>query len=338
MYRADTATAMHAKPLTPMRSVVKAGALGAVIVVLFPLWLAQLAITRVRSARRSPDPVEIPRVDLATTDLRTVMSRRTPVIIGGLTDSLDLSVVPDVDGLRRIADEHPPSFAVKTHRDEAPYFLYRGDYGAELDHVSTMDLEEFLSFMFEREQEPGTCTYRLFGVGELGGRIGDIVDDVARRLSERTDATPDRQASGLWIGSRGVVTPLHHDAWTGLLFQFHGAKRVRMFAPTDRANLYFSSPLRPRSVWSRLPGRSSDADLREFPRFRRATPHDAQLNPGEVLFIPPYWSHEIEALEANISMPFRFTAGAREYLDPGFLVPAIEIFDSKFVQPRVVVK
>ncbi len=30
-------------------------------------------------------------------------------------------------------------------------------------------------------------------------------------------------------------------------------------------------------------------------------------------------------------MPFRFTTSVREYLDPGFLMPAMEIFDSKFV-------
>jgi hypothetical protein len=33
-------------------------------------------------------------------------------------------------------------------------------------------------------------------------------------------------------------------------------------------------------------------------------------------------------------MPFRFTTSMREYLDPGFLVPAMEVFNSKFVQPR----
>jgi len=323
---------------TTLRSIPRAIALGLVIIVLFPLWLGQLVLTRLRTARRTPSRIGIPRVDLATTDLSTVMKGRTPVIIAGLIDSLDLTARPDLDGLRRLASDRPASFRVKTHRNDAPYFLYRGDYGAEVDHVSTMDLDQFLEFMFDHEQVPGTCTYRLFSVADLDGTIGAIVDDVAVGLERHTDATPDRQASGLWIGSRGVVTPLHHDAWTGLLFQFHGAKRVRMFAPNDRANLYFSSPLRPRAVWSRLPGRSSDADPDEFPLFSRATPHDAQLNAGEVLFIPPYWSHEIEALEANISMPFRFTTGVREYLDPGFLVPAIEIFDSNFVRPRTVVK
>jgi hypothetical protein len=313
-------------------------ALGALIALLAPLWAAQLAISRIRTARRAPSPMEIPRVDIAETDLQTLMKRRTPVIIRGLIDSLDLDLVPDLAGLRSLAADDPPPFRVKTHCDHSPYFLYRGNYGAQLHDITEMHLDEFVPFMFEAEQAAGTCTYRLFGVSDLSGRVGDIVDDIARRLGERTDATPDRQASGLWIGSRGVVTPLHHDAWTGLLFQFHGSKRIRMFSPGDRANLYFSSPREPRAVWSRLPGRSADADLAEFPRFAHATPHEGQLEAGEVLFIPPYWSHEIEALEANISMPFRFTTGVREYLDPGFLVPAMEIFDSKFVHPRTLQK
>ena len=323
---------MRAKLPTTPRAIAVAMALTGLIAVLLPLWAVQLAISRIRTARRTPHPVDIERVDISETDLRTVIQRRTPVIITGLTEVLGLDLVPDLDGLRALADDDPSPFRVRTHRDHSPFFLYRGDYGAELDHSSTMRLDEFVDFMFGREQAPGTCTYRLFSVSDLDGRVGDIVDDVADRLAARTDLTPDRQASGLWIGSRGVVTPLHHDAWTGLLFQFHGAKRIRMFSPTDRANLYFSSPFEPRSVWSRLPGRSAETDVNEFPRFARATPWDGQLEAGEVLFIPPYWAHEIEALEANISMPFRFTTGLREQLDPGFLIPAIEVFDSKFIE------
>lgn len=320
-------------PSSP-RAILMAIGLTGLIALLWPLWAVQLAISRVRTARRTPAPVDILRLDIADTDLRSVMQRRTPVIISGLTASLDLDLLPDLDGLRQLADDNIQPFRVKTHRDHSPYFLYRGDYGAELDHTSDMDLDEFSRFMFDAEQATGTCTYRLFSVADLDGRVGGIVDNISDRLAERTDATPDRQASGLWIGSRGVVTPLHHDAWTGLLFQFHGAKRIRMFSPGDRANLYFSSPRQPSAVWSRLPGRSADTDLSEFPRFAHATPHEGRLEAGEVLFIPPYWSHEIEALEANISMPFRFTTSMREYLDPGFLVPAMEVFNSKFVQPR----
>ncbi len=329
---------MPLRPPPKLRSIVTPVALAALIVVLFPLWVLQLAISRLRTRRRRGASVDIPRVDIASTDLQTIIDRRTPVIITGLVDDLGLDPVPDVDGLRALASTEPPAFRVQVHRDHAPYFLYRGDYGAELDHVEEMRLDEFVRFMFDDEQAPGRCTYRLFRVEELDGRVGAIADDISARLAERTDATPDRNASGLWIGSRGVVTPLHHDAWTGLLFQFHGAKRIRMFAPSDRGNLYFASPLSPRDVWSHLPGRTADTDRDEFPRFAHATPHDGRLEAGEVLFIPPYWSHEIEALEANISMPFRFTSTVREMLDPGFLTPAIEIFDSKVVRPRTLQK
>ncbi len=320
-------------PTSP-RSIFLAVALAGLIALLWPIWVAQLAISRLRTARRSSTPIDIARIDIENTNLRAVMARRTPVIISGLTASLDLEVLPDLDGLHKLADDDLAPFVVKTHRDHSPFFLYRGDYGAELDQTNDMHLDEFVEFMFDAEQAPGTCTYRLFAVSDLGGRVGSIVDNISDRLAQRTDCTPDRQASGLWIGSRGVTTPLHHDAWTGLLFQFHGAKRVRMFAPRDRVNLYFTSPRKPNEVWSRLPGRSADTDLDEFPRFANATPFEGELAAGEVLFIPPYWSHEIEALEANISMPFRFVASAREYLDPGFLIPAIETFDSKFLQRR----
>ena len=325
-------------PRTPRQLAIAVGLVG-LIALLTPLWFAQLAMSRLRTTRRQQTVGDVPRVDIADADLDALIKARRPVVITGLIDSLDLDVVPDVDGFRSLGrDGAVAPFTVKTHRDTAPFFLYRGDYGAELDHATTMQLDEFADFMFDNEQAPGTCTYRLFGVNDLDGRVRAIVDDIAARLRPLTSIVPDPRASGLWIGSRNVVTPLHHDAWTGLLFQFHGAKRIRMFAPADRANLSFSSPWSPTAVWSTLPGRSAEADPDRFPRFANATPFDATLESGEVLYIPPFWAHEIEALEPNISMPFRFKAGPREYLDPGFLIPAYEIFDAKFLRPRELTK
>jgi hypothetical protein len=122
-----------------------------------------------------------------------------------------------------------------------------------------------------------------------------------------------------------VTTPLHHDAWPGLLFQTHGRKRIAMYSPRDRTNLYFRSPLRGAGRWSQLPGRSAEADPAVFPRLTRATRWDGELQPGDALFIPPYWAHEMEAVEANISVPFRFATPWRGFVDPGFLRPASEI-------------
>ena len=131
-----------------------------------------------------------------------------------------------------------------------------------------------------------------------------------------------------------MVTPLHHDAWTGILFQMDGSKRVAMYSPTDRANLSFVSPFSPTERWSTLPPRSAEADPDDHPLLAHTTRHEAQLDAGEALFIPPYWPHEVEALESNISIPFRFGTRRVDYVNPGFLRPAVEVFHAKYARPR----
>ena len=69
-------------PSSP-RAILMAIALTGLIALLWPLWAVQMAVARLRTARRTPTPVDIPRVDIADTDLQTVMRHRTPVIIGG---------------------------------------------------------------------------------------------------------------------------------------------------------------------------------------------------------------------------------------------------------------
>ncbi len=304
------------------------------VLVLIPIWAVHTAISTVRSRRRSGSTRAIPRVSLDEVALADVIQGGRPVIIRGLIDRMDLAVTPDRDGLRQLASTATDPFRVRVHKSHSPYFLYTGDYGAELDHVEKMTLAEFLDVMFEHDPDPDTCTYRLFGVSDLDGAMGAIIDDISDNLAAMTDRRTDRQACGIWVGTEGVVTPLHHDAWTGLLFQMSGSKRVLMFPPDDRPNLSFTSPFAVGDRWSTLPGRSDDADPAAFPRLARAMRHEATLEEGEVLFIPPFWSHEIEALETNISIPFRFKTRPADHLNPGFLRPASEIFHHRFLADR----
>ncbi|MDX2382301.1 MAG: cupin-like domain-containing protein [Acidimicrobiia bacterium] len=309
-------------------------ALSGLLLVLIPVWAIDRLVNGIRTRRRSGSVRPIERVSASDLDMAAVMRRGEPVIIEGLASELDLRIAPDLDGFRAVAQEATNTFKVKVHRAHSPYFLYVGDYGAELERVETMTLDGFLDAMFEDECSADVCIYRLFGVGDLDGAVGKMIDDLAGALPEVAGRRPDRGASGIWIGSAGVVTPLHHDAWTGLLFQMTGSKRVLMFPPSERPNLYFTSPLAARERWSRLPARSDDADPEKYPRFGRAMRYEAQLHADEVLFIPPYWAHEIEALEPNISIPFRYAARPVDHLNPGFLRPAYEIFDHRFLEDR----
>jgi hypothetical protein len=304
-----------------LRTVVLAPALAVLVIVLVPVWAVHAAVTRIRTRRQVGSSVDLPR--RAADDV-----------------AIGVDHVADLAAFRELASSADSTFRVRFHDDSAPYFLYTGDYGNEPDHDEQMTLADFLGMMFGDDDHPdragppdGLCVYRLFGPSDLDGAVGQMLDRIADGLRGVADQPPEKGASGIWIGSRGVVTPLHHDAWPGLLFQTHGTKRVTMFSPRDRTNLYFSAPVRVGSRWSRLPGRSAEADAGTFPRADRAIRHEGELGPGDVLFIPPFWSHEIEALEPNISIPFRFRVATADHLNPGYLRPAYEVLDGNVVRP-----
>jgi hypothetical protein len=322
------------RPKRTLETILTAVALTGLLVVLVPVWAVHRFFSGLLVRRSTGSRTAIERVAAADVDLDEVIAGHRPVVISGLVERLGLPLVPDLEGLRELAQSNTTTFKVRSHSAHAPYFLYVGDYGSELVGTDEMNLATFLDSMFgDAASSDDTCTYRLFGVSDLDGDIGRIIDTMSEGLAALTDRRPDRAASGIWIGSSGVVTPLHHDAWTGLLFQMTGSKRVLMFPPTERPNLYFTSPFAAKDRWSMLPGRSGDADPTGFPRFARANGFEAQLDAGDVLFIPAFWSHEIEALEANISIPFRFGTRTIDHLNPGFLRPAYEVFHRKYVEP-----
>lgn len=326
---------MAIRPHRTLKTIVTAAALTCLLVLLVPIWSVHRLISGLRVRRPKGSRTTIERVAASEVDLNEVIRSDRPVIISGLTDQLQLPLVPNLEGLRDLATRNSTTFSVKRHAARAPYFLYVGDYGAELAGTEDMSLDEFLDYMFDDREtaHPDTCTYRLFSVDDLDGEIGQIIDTMSDGLAVLTDREPDRRASGIWIGSSGVVTPLHHDAWTGLLFQLTGSKRVLMFPPTERPNLYFTSPFAAKDRWSNLPARSDDADPARYPKFPKANGFEGQLDAGDVLFIPAFWSHEVEALEANISIPFRFGTRPIDQLNPGFLRPAYEVFHRKYVEP-----
>jgi ribosomal protein L16 Arg81 hydroxylase len=39
-----------------------------------------------------------------------------------------------------------------------------------------------------------------------------------------------------------------------------------------------------------------------FPEYAHTSPVTADLQPGDVLYVPPYWFHHVESLTASISL------------------------------------
>lgn len=306
-----------------VRALVYGIGLAGLVAVLTPVWFVHLAVSRLRAPRRPVAPVAVPRVDASTVSLAEVMSTGTPVILEGLVGELGLDGAATPDALRALAADH--RVTMRLFDAARPYFLYSGGYDTVELSRRDIGVDELLDTMFDTGVDDGAVVYQLFGTSSLGGEIGDVLARFDDAVRPRVERATEPRFSGVWIGSPGAVTPLHHDAWPGLLFQTHGRKRLAMYPPGERAQLSFCSPLRGAGRWTDLPGRSADATPDRFPRFHRARRHEGELGPGDVLFIPAYWAHEMEAETANISVPFRFAATPSTYLDPGFLRPASEL-------------
>ena len=312
-----------------LRDIAVGLAMAGLVVVLTPVSLIHDMWSR---KRRSGGTVEIKRIPASSESLQRLLRENRPVIIEGLAAHIGAPAV-DLAGLREFARSQPAPVNVDFVEPEHPYFLYTGDYGRTVAHREQLSLAEMLDVLFI-EGTDDEVVYKLFGPGGVHGAIGEVIDQVAAAIRSAGGGEIVRDASGIWIGSPGVVTPLHHDAWRGLLFQTEGRKSVTMFEPADRGKLYFNFPIPVGSRWSRLPARSAEADSSSFPHFSQARRHTAVLEPGDVLFIPTFWAHEMEGLTANISIPLRLQSPKSTYLDPGFLRPATEVLDGKLRRLR----
>lgn len=98
----------------------------------------------------------------------------------------------------------------------------------------------------------------------------------------------------IWIGNRSK-TQIHFDLYDNLACMVAGSKRFVLFPPDQVGNLYMG-PFE--TTVSGVPTAMADLenpDFEKHPRFREALRHAtvADLEPGDVLYIPYMWWHHV---------------------------------------------
>ncbi len=101
---------------------------------------------------------------------------------------------------------------------------------------------------------------------------------------------------GIWIGNK-TIAPCHYDAQNNIACCIAGKRKFTLFPPDQIKNLY-PGPLAP------TPGGQvismvdfSQPDFDKHPKFEIALNHGeiAELEPGDALFIPSMWWHQVES-------------------------------------------
>lgn len=99
-----------------------------------------------------------------------------------------------------------------------------------------------------------------------------------------------------WIGGAGTFTPLHHDLTNNLLIQIRGRKRVLLVPPSETPRLYND-----RHVYSQVRNLMEPGVVARYPRLDGLRVHQVVLEPGDALFLPIGWWHQVTALDFSVT-------------------------------------
>jgi len=123
-----------------------------------------------------------------------------------------------------------------------------------------------------------------------------LLEDVGS-LPAICDRAQLANSSSFWFGPAGTVTPLHHDTLMLFHTQIVGRKRWRFISPLETPKLYnFNGVFSPIDV--------DRPDLARYPRFAEVTMLEVVVEPGETVFLPLGWWHQVTSLDISMSFSF----------------------------------
>ncbi|MDI7775202.1 cupin-like domain-containing protein [Asticcacaulis sp. EMRT-3] len=222
-----------------------------------------------------------------------VAGLETPLVFKGAVAGWPLVRQPSVDALidcLKAADAGKPVETLRQTGGDGRFF-----YG-----------EDGQGFNFQRASVPLAMTLERLRklAGDCGGDERLYIQSAPLDLYFPQLAAENRlpgikAAPRAWIGNR-AVTATHFDLYDNLVCMVAGRKRFILFPPEQTKNLYMG-PLD--HTISGVPTSMADIDAPDFTRFPRlkealAAGLVAELAPGDVLFVPYMWWHQVMSDEA----------------------------------------
>ncbi|MGK5077211.1 cupin-like domain-containing protein [Janthinobacterium sp. HLX7-2] len=101
-----------------------------------------------------------------------------------------------------------------------------------------------------------------------------------------------------WVGPAGTVTPLHCDYDDNIFAQVWGSKRIFLSPPHHDAFLY---PSEANAILFGSPFDPEAPDFDKFPLARQASMIECIVEPGDMLYVPAGWYHQVRALTFSLS-------------------------------------
>ena len=130
--------------------------------------------------------------------------------------------------------------------------------------------------------------------GEISGMMDGWSSLIKDQMLPRQTGMPQAPPS-VWIGGAGTCTAAHYDVMDNAFVQVHGRKKFRLWGPEAVVALRVYPDLHPRA-------RKTQLDLAATGAAAVDMSVDIVLNPGDVLHVPAFTFHQVEALEMSVSV------------------------------------
>ena len=110
----------------------------------------------------------------------------------------------------------------------------------------------------------------------------------------------DQPNGMMWIGPAGTLTSLHHDLTNNLIAQVVGRKRLLVLPAAEVGKLYNHL-----HVFSEIADLEDPRlDLSRFPRLADARFTVVTLMPGEMIFMPLAWWHQVRSIDFSVTVTY----------------------------------
>ena len=126
--------------------------------------------------------------------------------------------------------------------------------------------------------------------------------------SKRWPWTLNPKPYALLVGPKGAFTKLHYDLWATHSWnaQIVGRKRWIFVSPEHMDDVYIET----RQSGGYIPGTDVDQpDLERFPRLAKVSYWETVVHPGEIVWFPSLWLHEVVSLDDTISITHNYMSG-----------------------------
>jgi hypothetical protein len=225
-----------------------------------------------------------------------ILPIRRPAVLRGIARSWPLVVAALDDPHRSLAmlaahATNDPIEILRADPEEQGRFHYRPD-GRSLNFIrGEATLRAFLTALHEHESRHQP--YAIVAQGLIAERY---VPGFTK--SHPMQLVPPSTEARLWIGNAAKIAT-HNDPVDNIAIVAVGRRRFTLFPPEAEANLYMG-PNDPTPAGTRVSMVHVTApDIGSFPLYAHAleTALEAELSPGDAIFIPRDWFHHVEALE-----------------------------------------